>query len=478
MFDYPKKALYLLITFIVLSLVVNSCIKSSKQQPPTVSEPSNVEVIKDVSNILSTQSVITTLLPTSYTTINGSDGGQPVNNMHDRDQNGQDNNWNKYVEFKTPSGNNYEGYQSYFLPTDTLVADITSLIITINFLGPDPGWQTWLWEIHNWENSTWLTLGNNANASWDNGWTELTFGIQGILDDYVSTEREIRIRLLSMNAKDNADIDYQTITVMGDSIPISNEITLNPISYTTTSGGDGKQSVGNLYVQDQQGDDNDWERYLEFKTPQESLYAGYRSYTLPNHLDGSKLTSITLKANFLGPNPVEQEWLWSIYHWNTSTWVNLGNNEGASWEGGWKEFSYEASGNLSEYVAQDRKIRIQIASDNNVDNADLDYEALVASTVGSEPLPEPWQRINLEGEGISTYDASTDTFNLKTKALSGKNSHYVYQEISNDFTIQGCIQNLISNDPEAKAGIMLRQDNTNTSEYVYVYSSGDRTEVE
>ncbi len=102
----------------------------------------------------------------------------------------------------------------------------------------------------------------------------------------------------------------------------------------------------------------------------------------------------------------------------------------------------------------------------------------IISTVGSEPLPEPWERVNLEGEGASTYDASTDSFNLSTQALSGKNSHYVYQEISNNFTIRGCIQNLTSDDPEAKAGLMLRQNNTNTSEYVYVYSIGDRTEVE
>ncbi len=321
-------------------------------------------------------------------------------------------------------------------------------------------------------------MGNNAGASWDNGWTELSFGIQGTLDDYIGPDREIRIQLVSTNAKDNADIDYQAITVMGDDPPAANEATLKPISYTTISGNDGQQPVSNLYIQDQQNSENDWNRYLELQSSQEDVYSGYRTYILPNHMDVSQLTSITLKANFLGPGTEEQEWIWSIYQPATAEWVNLGNNEEASWEGGWKEFSYEAAGNLSEYAAEDREIRIQIASNNNVDNADLDYEALVVSTVGSEPLPEPWERVNLEGEGISTYDANTGTFNLRTKALSGKNTHYVYQERNNNFTAQGCIQGLTSDDPEAKAGLMLRQDNTDSSKYVYIGLMSTGTEVE
>ena len=252
MLKYFKKAFYILIVFIVLSLIVSSCVKrsSSKQPPTTIDETSNVEVIQDVESILSTQSVITTLLPDSYTTTNGGDGGQPVLNLHTRSQSGNMNDWNEYVEFTTPSGDNYEGYQSYYLPEEIVVTDITSLIVTVNFLGPDDGWQTWLWKIHDWSINTWLSLGNNAGASWDNGWVELSFGIQGTLDDYIGPSREIRIQLVSTNAKDNADIDYQAITVMGDDPPAANEVTLKPISYTTTSGNDGQQPVSNLYVQD------------------------------------------------------------------------------------------------------------------------------------------------------------------------------------------------------------------------------------
>ncbi len=96
-------------------------------------------------------------------------------------------------------------------------------------------------------------------------------------------------------------------------------------------------------------------------------------------------------------------------------------------------------------------------------------------------LPEPWQRATLNsGRVFSEYKEETDTFTLQVQPtdVGNKATHYVYQEMNGNFTIQGCIQNLTSDDLEARAGIMLRKDNTNTSEYVYVYLTGDRTEVE
>ena len=475
---YLKRFLYVLAVFGVASFIITSCFGGdSSKHPPIIDYNSDVEVSQDIEGILATQSVATVLLPESYTTTNGGDGGQPVSNLHVRDQSGQDNDWNTYVEFKTPNGNSYEGYQSFFLPEDIQVADITSLIITVNFLGPTPGEQTWIWQIHNWTNNTWLSLGNNAGASWENGWVELAFSVQGTLDDYVGTDKEVRIQLISDNAIDNADIDYQAVSVMGDSFPAPNETTLTPISYTTTSGSDGGQSVSNLYVQDQQGADNEWQRYVEFKTSQGNTYAGYRSYTLPNDFNANELTSVTLRANFLGPEPAEQEWVWNIYNWTTNTWTNLGNNTGASWEGGWKEFSYEITENLSEYVDVNREIRVQITSDNDLDNADLDYEALVVSTVGSEVLPEPWQQTDFGGIGTSSYNTGAETFTLSTSGTGGEATHYVYQERSGNFTAQACVQSLISNDPIAKAGLMLRQDNSDTSEYVYIGLMSTGTEV-
>ena len=61
------------------------------------------------------------------------------------------------------------------------------------------------------------------------------------------------------------------------------------------------------------------------------------------------------------------------------------------------------------------EVRIQIASNNAVDNADVDYEALVVTVDNTLPPPPPsqWQEATLgNGTGSNTYDANTNTFTI------------------------------------------------------------------
>ncbi|GIK10518.1 MAG: hypothetical protein JETCAE02_02280 [Anaerolineaceae bacterium] len=151
------------------------------------------------------------LLPVSYTTTAGGDGGQPVANIQAQDQSGSQNDWNKYVEFTTPSAN-YAGYRTYTVPGGISPSSITAIQITANFLGPAPSTQTWTWKIYNWNASTWVTLGTNAGGSWSS-WKLFTFNATGTMSNYVSGSSQIRIRLQSNNAKDNADLDYEAVTL-------------------------------------------------------------------------------------------------------------------------------------------------------------------------------------------------------------------------------------------------------------------------
>ena len=66
------------------------------------------------------------LLPVSYTTTAGGDGGQPVANIQAQDQSGSQNDWNKYVEFTTPSAN-YAGYRTYTVPGGISPSSITAI---------------------------------------------------------------------------------------------------------------------------------------------------------------------------------------------------------------------------------------------------------------------------------------------------------------------------------------------------------------
>ena len=158
-----------------------------------------------------------TLAPSSYRTTGGADGGQSVNNLKLRDQSGSQNTWTKYVEFQTP-GKNYVGYRSYTLPADVDPSALTSLQVQANFLGPTRAAQTWRWRLYNFSSNRWDLLGDNSGSSW-NAWKLLSFDASGTLKNYVSSSREIRVRTDSSNASDDADLDYEAVTITHGSTP-------------------------------------------------------------------------------------------------------------------------------------------------------------------------------------------------------------------------------------------------------------------
>lgn len=164
--------------------------------------------------------------------------------------------------------------------------------------------------------------------------------------------------------------------------------TLLPMRYATTSGADGGQPVSALAVLDSPNTQNDadWLKYLELYTPNSAKYIGYRSYTLPAGIDPATITALQVKANYQGPVKATQTWTWTIYNWSTKQWVRVGDNNGApSWQ--WKLFTFTVGGTLRNYVSSTREIQIRLQSNNNKDDMDLDYEALlVTATTSSTSL--------------------------------------------------------------------------------------------
>lgn len=152
-----------------------------------------------------------TLVPTSYRTTRGADGGQSVNNLAARDQSGSQNSWTKYVEFQTP-GARYVGTRRYTLPADVSPSALTGLRVEANFLGPSRAAQAWRWRLYNFSSGRWDFLGDNGGASWS-AWKLLSFNASGTLKNYVSGSREIRVRTDSADASDDADLDYEAVTI-------------------------------------------------------------------------------------------------------------------------------------------------------------------------------------------------------------------------------------------------------------------------
>jgi len=164
-----------------------------------------------------------TLLANSYTTTNGGDGGQPVDNLHVLDQG----NWNTYVEFTTPGGTNYKGYRTYVLPGSIDPANITGMEVKVSWKGPLKSYQAWTWKIRDFANSKWVTIGNNAAAP-DWKWWVTTFTVSGNFANYVNASGKIKIRLQSGNAKDNCDLDYEHVKVYYTSGPAPTDTPVPP----------------------------------------------------------------------------------------------------------------------------------------------------------------------------------------------------------------------------------------------------------
>ena len=155
-----------------------------------------------------------TLVPTSYVTTLGSSGGQAVSALGLLDESGSSGSWAKYVEFDPKSGSTYAGYQTFVLPTTTAPSSLKTMQIQVNYQGPASSGTTWTWQIYNWTSATWVTVGTNAGAPDWGAWKLLSFSVPGTLSSYVrANDGAMMVQLLSNNAKDSADVDYEAVVV-------------------------------------------------------------------------------------------------------------------------------------------------------------------------------------------------------------------------------------------------------------------------
>jgi len=159
--------------------------------------------------------------------------------------------------------------------------------------------------------------------------------------------------------------------------------TLVPSSYTTTSGTSGGQAVAtSIDLQDESGTTNVWTKYVEFQTTATANYAGYQVFTLPTSIAPSSVTAIQLKVNYLGPLSGVQTWTWHLFNWSTNAYVTVGTNsvDTSGWNS-WQVLTFSATGTLANYVrTSDGQMKVQLLSNNHVDNVDIDYEALLVTS--------------------------------------------------------------------------------------------------
>jgi endo-alpha-1,4-polygalactosaminidase (GH114 family) len=151
-------------------------------------------------------------------------------------------------------------------------------------------------------------------------------------------------------------------------------------------------------------------------------YVGYRTYTVPNVVSPSDVTTIALAANFRGPAARATRWTWSIHDVANGGWVRLGDQDHCGGDAGtdqwpcddltstrWKYVRYNSIHDVGRTLADfvdpaTREVRIRIrASDAGA--ARLDWESLEVYSqtgVGGPPwtpaVGARWQW-QLEGRG-------------------------------------------------------------------------------
>jgi hypothetical protein len=147
------------------------------------------------------------LPPTSIETKYGPVSGA-ISSLGVIDQSGNDDNPSAYMTFGT-SDLPHLSYDIFKLPPSIKPANVSAVLLQVNFSGPPHTVQTWAWSIFNWSTNIWVPLGDTVGVP-SGQWNTLVFRIYGI-PNYVSSEGEISIQLKSNARNGIAKLDYEAL---------------------------------------------------------------------------------------------------------------------------------------------------------------------------------------------------------------------------------------------------------------------------
>jgi hypothetical protein len=168
-----------------------------------------------------------TLTPGAITDLVGRHTGS-VYALGVKDQTGTANDPSKYVQFGVPTGQNYRGYRSYYLPSSVNPSKITTITMISNVFGPSSATDEFTWSIYNWTTSSYEKLGNQNNCGGTAGrfpcmadqhsfaaWKWIQYNVIGRpLVNYINSHtREIRVQLASANESSYINMDYESISI-------------------------------------------------------------------------------------------------------------------------------------------------------------------------------------------------------------------------------------------------------------------------
>lgn len=169
------------------------------------------------------------VFPRSLTTQSGTVSDVSLSALRTRDQSGNQDTWNNYVEFYG-SRTAYKGVFTFDVSGITSVGTYT---LDVNFKGPKKSAQEWSFEYYVPSSDSWVFAGDNANAaSWS--WTALSFTGSQAFSTLVQGNT-VQVRLSARSRGDDCDLDYLALNLVTSNVPATAAPSTAPTSAPTTA---------------------------------------------------------------------------------------------------------------------------------------------------------------------------------------------------------------------------------------------------
>lgn len=208
---------------------------------------------------------------------------------------------------------------------------------------------------------------------------------------------------------------FESVTVPASAAAKQSRI--YPSKLTMQRGKVSSQPLTALTAQDQSGNADTWDNYLEFSPGTSDLLATF-VFVVPDTLTPAQLQNLTLVSNYKGPKQSSQRWSFQLYDVTQSRWVSIGDNQSAA-EWSWSTLAFAPVAAAQNFISGAREITLRFTTKTAVDSCDLDYLALSYTADGavSAPPDSPTVWIPPPGTSWQIQFAGTIDTSISAKAF-------------------------------------------------------------
>ncbi len=143
------------------------------------------------------------------TTPKGAVSDQDLSVLASLDQSGNEDNWSTYIEAKP----NQKKFVGVFYFKQATAKQWKEIRIDANTLGEAKSVQRWRFQLRDFEQRKWITLGDNSGAL-DWVWFKQRFTIKSNIANYINANNDLKIRYVSNNNVDVSNIDQLSLALI------------------------------------------------------------------------------------------------------------------------------------------------------------------------------------------------------------------------------------------------------------------------